>query len=156
MTEERVELDPHPIRDLVARTLKDGVDEPASLDAEGLKVIAEAVEIYRKQSDRELHEVIRTMIAIFEWLRDEQKSPKAAEAFKSTFKTPAVIERINEIEAEMKSEEQAALREGTEKNAQAFSKLEGRDGKTAPKVGDNAAAPKGAIKLGDMSFPKKL
>lgn len=154
MTEERVELDPHPIRDVVAHLLKDGTDEPARFDEEAQKKVSEAVDEYLKQGDRELQDVIRTLIAIFEWLRDEQRSPKAAEALKATFKRPEVIERINQIEDEMRAEENEERTSSVEKNAKEFGKLAGQDAKTAPKVGDKA--PAGSLKLGNLNFPKKL
>lgn len=154
MTEERVELDPHPIRELVAQVLKDGTDEPALFDQAAAEQVHAAVTAYLEQQDEELLEVVRTMIAIFEWLRDEQKSPKAAEAFKATFKRPEVIERINEIEAQMKAAQNAERASQVEKNAAEFGKMTGAGAKTAPRVGDKA--PAGALKLGNLNFPKKL
>lgn len=154
MTEERVELDPHPIRDLVAQVLKDGTDEPALFDQTAHEQVHAAVTAYVEQPDDELLEVVRTCIAIFEWLRDEQKSPKAAEAFKATFKRPEVIERINAIEAKMKAAENAERASQVEKNAAEFGKMTGASGRTAPKLGEKA--PAGALKLGNLNFPKKL
>ncbi len=155
MTEERVELKPHPIRDLVAQALKDGSEEPALFDQHAEKVVSDAVTVYVQKQDRELHEVVRTLIAVYEWLRDEQRSPTAAEALKSTFKRPDVIERIHQIEAEMKAEEHEARSFEAEKNAEAFGKMAGRDAKTAPQLGDTTT-PEGAVKLGNLNFPKKL
>ena len=154
MTEERVELDPHPIRDVVAQLLKDGTDEPAAFDEQAQKTLSEAVDQYVAADTHELQEVVRTLIAIFEWLRDEQKSPRAAEALKSTFKRPEVIERVNKIENEMRAEENDARQSEVEKNAAEFDKMAGRDPKVAPKVGDKA--PAGSLKLGNLNFPKKL
>lgn len=154
MTEERVELDPHPIREIVAHLLKDGTDEPAMFDDEAKQKLTLVVDDYLAQNDREIHEVVRTLIAIFEWLRDDQKSPKAAEAMKTTFKRPEVIDRINAIEKEMKGEENAERATAVEKNAAEFGKMAGADAKTAPKVGEKA--PAGSLKLGNLNFPKKL
>lgn len=154
MTEERVELEPHEIRDFVAQLLKDGTDEPALFDEEAHRRLTAAVDEYLAKGDREIHAVVRTLIAIYEWLRDEQKSPRAAEHFKSTFKRPEVIERITEIEKAIQAEENEARTSAVEKNAADFGKLAGRDAKTAPKVGDKA--PAGSMKLGSLSFPKKL
>lgn len=154
MTEERVELDPHPIRDVVANLLKDGTDEPALFDEAAQKKLSEAMDAYVAQGDREIHEVVRTLIAIFEWLRDEQKSPKAAEAMKVCFKRPDVIERVEAIEKELRAEENEARASAVEKNAAEFGKMAGKANKTAPKVGDKA--PAGSLKLGNLNFPKKL
>lgn len=155
MTDEpRVELDPHPIRNVVAHLLKDGTDEPALFDAEAQAKVTEAVDEILNQGDREIHEVVRTMMAIFEWLRDEQKSPKAADAFKATFKRPEVIDRILEIENEMRAEENEERKSSVEKNAAEFDRMAGKDKRTAPKVGDKA--PAGSLKLGNLNFPKKL
>lgn len=154
MTEERVELDSHPIRDVIARLLKDGTDEPALFDGDAQKKLNEAMDAYVAQDDREIHEVVRTLIAIFEWLRDEQKSPKAAEAMKACFKRPDVIARIEAIEAEMRAEENAARASAVERRAAEFGKMAGAEARTAPKVGDKA--PAGSLKLGNLNFPKKL
>lgn len=154
MTEERVDLDPHPIRELVAELLKDGTDEPALFDAKAAEKVSEAVTIYVEQDDDEIVEVVRTMIAIFEWLRDDQKSPKAAEAFKATFKRPDVIERVTAVETRKKAEENAERASQVEKNAEQFGKMVGGSKKTAPKLGEKA--PAGALKLGNLNFPKKL
>lgn len=154
MTEERVELDPHPIRDVVAQLLKDGTDEQAMFDEEASKKLTEAVDEYLAQDDREIHEVVRTLIAIFEWLKDDQKSPQAAEAMKACFKRPEVIERIEAIEVELRSEENEERKSAVEKNAAEFGKMAGKTTKNAPKVGDKA--PAGSLKLGNLNFPKKL
>lgn len=88
MSEQRVELDPHPIRDVVAQLLKDGTDEKALFDDDAQKKLSSVVDDYVAQNDHELQPVVRTLIAIFEWLRDDERSPRAAEALKSTFKRP--------------------------------------------------------------------
>ncbi len=154
MSEERVELDPHPIRDIVANALKDGTDEPAFLDEPGRSRVTAAVDESLARGDRDIHEAVRTLIAIFEWLRDDQRSPQAAEALKSCFKRPDVIARVEAIEVEMRAEEQAARTDAVEKNAAEFGKMAGKGSKTAPSVG--AKAPAGSLKLGNLNFPKKL
>lgn len=154
MTEERVELDPHPIRDEVAQLLKDGTDEPALFDAEAQKKLSAQIEEYLAQDDRELFEVVRTLIAIYEWLRDDQKSPKAAEALKICFKRQDVFERVDAIEKAILAEEEEERKAAVEKNAAEFGKMAGHEAKTAPKLG--AKAPAGSLKLGNLNFPKKL
>ncbi|MEO1228226.1 MAG: hypothetical protein AAFZ18_04910 [Myxococcota bacterium] len=154
MSEQRVELDPHPIRDVVAQLLKDGTDEKALFDDDAQKKLSSVVDDYVAQNDHELQPVVRTLIAIFEWLRDDERSPRAAEALKSTFKRPEVIARVEAIEAEMRSQESESRRSEAEQNAQIFGRMAGRSSQVAPQVG--ALAPAGSLKLGHLNFPKKL
>ncbi|MEL6187286.1 MAG: hypothetical protein AAFU79_21890, partial [Myxococcota bacterium] len=126
MSEQRVELDPHPIRDVVAQLLKDGTDEKALFDDDAQKKLSSVVDDYVAQNDHELQPVVRTLIAIFEWLRDDERSPRAAEALKSTFKRPEVIARVEAIEAEMRSQESESRRSEAEQNAQIFGRMAGR------------------------------
>ncbi len=152
MSEERVELDPHPIRDRVAHLLKDGdgKGEPAVIEDEGVKELETLVDEYVNAKTHELHDVVRTLWAITDWLEGEQKSPKTARKIIEVFKREHVIERIMKIEEEMRANEAEKATESGGK----FTDFAGGEKKTAPKVGQKA--PKGSLKLGSLNFPKKL
>ena len=152
MSEARVELTPHPIRDKVAHLLKDGTGgEPAEFPPESAAELSQLLEAYVAQDDHELHEVVRTLISIYEWLKDDEGCPTAADALKATFKTDKVNNRIMAIEKEMQANEAEGA---TSKGSKFESFADRASDKKAPKVGEEA--PEGSLKLGNLNFPKKL
>lgn len=154
MIEERFELDTHPVREVVAQLLKDGTGEKALFDKEAQARLTAVVDDFVAQDDHELQPVVRTLIAIFEWLRDEERSPRAAEALKSTFKRPKVIARVEAIEAEIRARARKTRRAAAAEDAPVAEGWGGRRGRRAPTAG--ARVPVGPLKLGNLPFPKKL
>jgi hypothetical protein len=148
---EGAELDGHPIRFVIAGVLKDGVgkEEPAVLDDRGTDAITK--ELDKTIGSEELVDAVEMILGIAYTLETQQKSPGTAQKLIDIVEREKVLGALKDL-----NRKKAAQRaEEVAKTANKFTGFTGGDPqKKAPRPDE--AAPKGSIKLGSLTFPKKL
>lgn len=140
----------HPLGHVIASVIEDGPNHSIILTDEGFNYIQRALDEYVGTGDA-LMAAVDTILVAAHFIEIEQASPDIAKRLVTLVDRPEVIASMRK--ATEAAEAQRA--QDVAQSAERFSKFTGEDapGRAAP--GDGAQ-PKGAVRLGDLAFPKRL
>lgn len=147
----------HPIGEVVASVLEDGPKGEVVLSNSGFDYIKSALYEYLDAGEA-LMDAVDTLLVSAHLIEVEQGSRQVAERLVTLVDRPEVIDALRRVT------EQAEARRAQEvaQSAEKFSKFTGQPHNaraTTPARSDqpdSAASPKGAVRLGDLAFPKRL
>ncbi len=149
--EERIEA--HPIQMLIGHLLEEGNagEEPVVIRAEARSIAEQAIDEYAKAGSPELMNVAQTIFSIADILEDK-KSPQTAAILCEMLDRPHVLGAMQMINERLKNH-LGTLEMGTPGDD--FASFAEKDTtRRAPSVEESA--PDDAVKLGTLSFPKRL
>ena len=139
---------------MIASVIEDGPNNTAVLTDQGFDYIRLALDEYLDAGD-ELMAAVDAILIAAHVIEVEQKSRPVAERLVRLVDRPEVIASMRRITeaAEARRAQQVA------QSAEKFSKFTG-DGAAKPSTSASEAGadekPKGAVRLGDLAFPKRL
>lgn len=148
--QETPELEEHPIRTFIAGLLKDGKpgEERAQLDAKALAQIRGEITKYLPSPD--LQRCIDMVLAIAAHIRTQYQSPRTAAALAQLTTGEDIAKALRDLTRQMVANNAEHLAQRASK----FAGFAGSSGRVAPPT--DAKAPRGSMKIGSLSFPKKL
>ena len=140
----------HPVGQVIASVIEDGPNNTAVLSEAGLDFVRRALDEYLDAGEA-LMRAVDTVLVAAHVIEMEQGSRAVAERLVTLVDRPEVIAAMRQITeaAEARRASQVA------RSAERFSRFAGHDGATAPPA-DDPERPKGAVRLGDLAFPKRL
>ena len=151
------DLEIHPLGQVIASVLEDGPEGAVVLTNEGFSYIRRALDEYLEAGD-ELMAAVDTVLVTAHVIEVQHGSREVAERLVSLVDRPEVIASMREI-AEAAEARRA---QNVAQSAEKFSKFRGDSPAQPPTLEDAPAdpaqptKPKGALRLGDLAFPKRL
>lgn len=156
----QTESDIHPLGEVIASVIEDGLHGQATLSEEGFEYIRRALDEYLDAGDA-LMAAVDTILVAAHYIEVEQGGREAAERLVGLVDRPEVIASMRQIAETAESERAQQVAQSADK----FSKFRG-DGpsvqapssvlRARPQASSPAQKPKGAVRLGDLAFPKRL
>ena len=129
--------------------LEDGPDRTPTLSDEGLAYIRRALDEYLDLGEA-LIPAVDTLLVAAHIIEVDQGARAVAERLVKLVDRPEVITALRKL-----TEAAEALRaQSVAQSAERFSKFTGDEG--TAQAADDAEPPQGAVRLGDLAFPKRL
>jgi hypothetical protein len=142
---------PHPIFDLIAEAAEDGDREPTTFNLDKLKAVTECVDGLLESS--ELFEAVECVLLVAHALEVERESKRAARTLLDIIERPQVLKAMKSLNR-IKDGDRA---EGVAASSKAFHKFAQTEGtQTVLPEAKDEEPPEGAVKLGNLNFPKRL
>ncbi len=145
-----VEAEIHPLGQVIASVVEDGPDDTAVLSEAGFDFVRRALDEYLDAGGA-LMAAVDTVLIAAHVIEMEQGSRAVAERLVTLVDRPEVIAAMRQITeaAEARRAQEVA------RSAERFSRFTGHDPAPALSAADTDR-PEGAVRLGDLAFPKRL
>ncbi|MEM7679041.1 MAG: hypothetical protein AAF449_23945 [Myxococcota bacterium] len=161
-SENHPESEVHPLGAVIASVIEDGLHGQATLSHKGFEYVRRALDEYLDAGDA-LMDAVDTLLLAAHYIEVEHGGRSAAERLVALVDRPEVIAAMRQIAEAAEADQAQQVAQSAEK----FSKFRG-DGpvvqppSTVRRARPQASAPnapskpKGAVRLGDLAFPKRL